>query len=1091
MPPASLPEHVDAASTPSAGSAAGRTRRFHNKSRLGCKGCKERRIKCDEARPVCANCTRRSAICEYDHPAEDRTESSRSRKSRRRIEQPPLQLTFVDVTESLGLKRRRDDSATDAATPGTVTAEDDLETLPRQPFLVSAVEHALQQGQELAQVLLVSKEPILYGESEYVAQPNASHSSGYVSRPAAAYNKTPSESSANDTTALVSLSCWQSSPSTGLSQTLSGTRITLQDYSLVHTYRTLTCDTFPWATPRVNPWRQLTFDQQFKRPYLYHITLALTSAHLRHLQSVATPSVSEVSHYVKALSALRETLAHYGGRVTPAIPFSERRSLFGTFAMLGGYIWATEMTEIHSWLISKFSLTAGTREVVEGAWLTEHFAEFREAISDSLVTDAQTIENIASNGERRRVPILEAFAVPSSRLLPSTVNGEVSISIDDADDEIPDIYDSKYAHVSPEICPYWAKSKDSMVVDIGSLYRLAAIIRALESPMQPLPPATMTAVMRIIFAWPGICVREILAKLKQRDPRIYVLLGYYYASMIRAKQLSMSSIDSMLFSTGEELPQPNEVLRAWWLLKNQRLVLRGIVDWLGKEWEPLMEWPLMVLREEEAADAARIENVWAPVMDDMRTYVTEDAGLARWAASKPEFQRGKLDMAESRLRLKHDDYTVGWICASPDTELVAAGTMLDHEHDMLPAADPKDDNTYLLGSIGNHNVVIACLPAKTAGKVSAATVAKDMTRSFKAIRFGLMVGIGGGAPYYGAEGNHSAGGEAPEDEDSEEDDPEEIRDIRLGDVVVSLHSKSSEAVVQYDFGKSVQEREFAHIGGRLNKPPNVVLNAVSMLRGQHRRKGHKISELVSNLLSQNDRMAEFRSPGSARDQLLKPQIVHRDGSRACEKCCGAHGVNLVKRNDRPDGPKIHYGTIGSADQVMKDAMLRDRWSQKENIICFEKTAAGEFWPLLWRVTSRLTLIPGLMDSFPCLVIRGICDYADSHKNKIWQPYAAITAAAYAKELLLVIPGQGIRELSPIEQIEKQMTEMRNDVRDLKQTTDKTNEAIQYIVSTQQDEHRGGLLRWLSPIDDLERKEDKLRERQEGTDRLFLENTNLN
>jgi hypothetical protein len=45
---------------------------------------------------------------------------------------------------------------------------------------------------------------------------------------------------------------------------------------------------------------------------------------------------------------------------------------------------------------------------------------------------------------------------------------------------------------------------------------------------------------------------------------------------------------------------------------------------------------------------------------------------------------------------------------------------------------------------------------------------------------------------------------------------------------------------------------------------------------------------------------------------------------------------------------------------------------------------------------------GLMISFPCLVIRGICDYADSHKNKTWQPYAAGTAAAYAKEMLSVI-----------------------------------------------------------------------------------------
>jgi len=55
------------------------------------------------------------------------------------------------------------------------------------------------------------------------------------------------------------------------------------------------------------------------------------------------------------------------------------------------------------------------------------------------------------------------------------------------------------------------------------------------------------------------------------------------------------------------------------------------------------------------------------------------------------------------------------------------------------------------------------------------------------------------------------------------------------------------------------------------------------------------------------------------------------------------------------------------------------------VLCFEMEAAG------------------LMNSFPCLVIRGICDYADSHKNKKWQAYAAATAAACAKEVLSVIP----------------------------------------------------------------------------------------
>lgn len=82
---------------------------------------------------------------------------------------------------------------------------------------------------------------------------------------------------------------------------------------------------------------------------------------------------------------------------------------------------------------------------------------------------------------------------------------------------------------------------------------------------------------------------------------------------------------------------------------------------------------------------------------------------------------------------------------------------------------------------------------------------------------------------------------------------------------------------------------------------------------------------------------------------------------------------------------VHYNIIASANQVMKDGILRDRLSEKLSVLCFEMEAAG------------------LVNTFPCVVIRGICDYADSHKNKIWQPYAAATAAAYVKELLSVIP----------------------------------------------------------------------------------------
>jgi ankyrin repeat domain-containing protein 50 len=114
------------------------------------------------------------------------------------------------------------------------------------------------------------------------------------------------------------------------------------------------------------------------------------------------------------------------------------------------------------------------------------------------------------------------------------------------------------------------------------------------------------------------------------------------------------------------------------------------------------------------------------------------------------------------------DYTVGWICALA-VELAASRAMLDEEHPDLEEAE-NDTNTYTLGRIGPHNVVLACLPSGTAGIGAAATAAKDLLRSFPQVRFGLMVGVGGGAP------------------SNPSDDPRE--DIRLGDVVVSNPEKN-------------------------------------------------------------------------------------------------------------------------------------------------------------------------------------------------------------------------------------------------------------------------------------------------------------
>jgi hypothetical protein len=65
--------------------------------------------------------------------------------------------------------------------------------------------------------------------------------------------------------------------------------------------------------------------------------------------------------------------------------------------------------------------------------------------------------------------------------------------------------------------------------------------------------------------------------------------------------------------------------------------------------------------------------------------------------------------------ITNNEYTVGWICAL-ETELAASQAMLDEDHPDLPQAE-NDTNTYTLARIGQHNVVLACLPSGTTGAV--------------------------------------------------------------------------------------------------------------------------------------------------------------------------------------------------------------------------------------------------------------------------------------------------------------------------------------------------------------------------------------
>jgi nucleoside phosphorylase len=323
-----------------------------------------------------------------------------------------------------------------------------------------------------------------------------------------------------------------------------------------------------------------------------------------------------------------------------------------------------------------------------------------------------------------------------------------------------------------------------------------------------------------------------------------------------------------------------------------------------------------------------------------------------------------------------EDYTIGWICAIA-TEYVAAQAFLDEKHERPKYVSTNDKNSYTLGRVGEHNVVIAVLPDGEYGITPAACVAGDMLHSFPNVRIGLMVGIGGGAP-------------------------SSKHDIRLGDVVVSSPGDGNGGVFQYDFGKTIQYQSF-QFTKFLHQPPMVLRTAVNDIKAEYELEGHRIQATIDTTLENKQRLRKkYKRPYQTSDRLYAASVVHPQHSEAdCSVVCGDEPEKLILRPERTeedDNPAIHYGLIASADQVMKNALIRDKLAAEKNVLCFEMEAAG------------------LMNHFPCLVIRGICDYSDSHKNKEWQGYAAMSAVAYAKDLLSRIPPNKVKAERKITEI---------------------------------------------------------------------------
>ncbi|KAJ4262971.1 hypothetical protein NW762_006584 [Fusarium torreyae] len=303
-------------------------------------------------------------------------------------------------------------------------------------------------------------------------------------------------------------------------------------------------------------------------------------------------------------------------------------------------------------------------------------------------------------------------------------------------------------------------------------------------------------------------------------------------------------------------------------------------------------------------------------------------------------------------------YTIAWI-APLEIEAQAALHMLDHRHNGRFPTSRGDDYVFRAGDINGHNIVVATLPAgQEYGTGSAAALASQIKKFFPNLWFGLLVGVAAGLPNLN---------KTPP------------IDIRLGDVIVGLPEGESAGLIAYDLGKETADGfQLLRFGRVLANTETVVRSAIGNIKVMAPYDSDVFLPFYETIKDKEHSKGTFTDPGQENDALYD---VNNDSIETL--------VPRPKR-DASRRTRVWYGPIGSGDKLTKNARKRNELRDRFGVIGLEMEAAGT------------------MNRIPVGVIRGVCDYADEHKNKEWQPYAAAMAAAYAKAILHELgPGKAV------------------------------------------------------------------------------------
>ncbi|KAK6835598.1 hypothetical protein RU639_002351 [Aspergillus parasiticus] len=295
-------------------------------------------------------------------------------------------------------------------------------------------------------------------------------------------------------------------------------------------------------------------------------------------------------------------------------------------------------------------------------------------------------------------------------------------------------------------------------------------------------------------------------------------------------------------------------------------------------------------------------------------------------------------------------------------EVVAVKYSLDEEFRCRSMGAGPQKYIYSFRRIRSHSLVIA-RPSQI-GTVNAAQCAANVSQQFPNVPFALVVGIGAGIP-----------------------NPF-TRDIRLGDIAVGIPQDNHPRVVQYDFGKC--EGNGFVLKVPLNKPPSILISADRSLEEDEMMDRNPLRRILRNIAKKPG----FKRPDTG-DNLFKGDFNHIEKGSDCTECLASGTAKLVLCDIRyRKDPVVPRGLILSGNGVIKNPQDRQRLCREySNEICFEMQAAG------------------IADEVPCLVVRGICNYADTHKQDGWHYFAAAAAASYCKAVLCKFDSKSLEGIS--------------------------------------------------------------------------------